>query len=605
MRFGTCLAVFWLAACGSSVGGRPGTADEDAGGDTGGDTSLPGDGLEDGDPGSSDGDSQLPPPTADALTCPNGSTASGPAPNGVVPGALSAPFPTLRNATLVWSMDGDADHDSVVDVRFRVSGTGTWRAAMPLFYVLADSAEGFSWETRHTGSIFDLEPGTNYEVQARMSDPDGGCRVATIGFTTRSTPDTSSVANKTATPGTLASVLAGLTPGDIVDVAAGAYAGFSVPTSGTASSPVVLRAAGDAVINGDVSLIGRAHVAFTGFTVNGRVRINGTTGVTITRNTINTGGDGIVAATRSETAYIADNIVSGATVWQESALGVSGANIGEGIAVTGPGHVIEHNRVSGFRDCISFFEDAEAEDQYSLDVVENELDNCADDGIEADFCAHNCRMVRNRMTNVFMGMSSQPSLGGPTYFVRNVAYNVVLSTFKLQRGSIGDVVLHNTSVKNGDALGIYTSDVFARQLFRNNLFIGGPGGSYNGFSNGDGDVMALAAADASGDYDYDAFGSTTGAFSGRLGATTFASLAAMRAGTTEEHAVRVDLSAFAVSIDYPSSPFPARAVPDLRLAATSDAIDAGIPLANINDTAPLPDCGAYERGSALPAYGPR
>ena len=36
-----------------------------------------------------------------------------------------------------------------------------------------------------------------------------------------------------------------------------------------------------------------------------------------------------------------------------------------------------------------------------------------DDGIEADFALSNCRIMRNRITNCFVGISSQPGLGGP------------------------------------------------------------------------------------------------------------------------------------------------------------------------------------------------
>ena len=44
--------------------------------------------------------------------------------------------------------------------------------------------------------------------------------------------------------------------------------------------------------------------------------------------------------------------------------------------------------------------------------------------IEADFALHNCRIMRNRLTNCFVGISSQPGLGGPNYFLRNVMFNV-------------------------------------------------------------------------------------------------------------------------------------------------------------------------------------
>ena len=192
--------------------------------------------------------------------------------------------------------------------------------------------------------------------------------------------------------------------------------------------------------------------------------------------------------------------------------------MGEGIEVTGPGHVIEHNRVSGFRDCVSLLEDASGQDRYAIDIVGNDLSECADDAIEADFCWHDCRIVGNRITNSFMSMSSQPGLGGPTYFIRNVVYNSILSAFKLQRGSIGDVAFHNTIVKRGDAFGIYTTDVFSRQYFRNNLFLGGPGGTYNGYNIGSGHVIELASAGEAVDLDYDGYGGTS--FQGRIGATT-------------------------------------------------------------------------------------
>jgi len=65
----------------------------------------------------------------------------------------------------------------------------------------------------------------------------------------------------------------------------------------------------------------------------------------------------------------------------------------------------------------------------------------------------NVRVMRNRIRNCFIGASSQPSLGGPTYYIRNVMYNVIYSPFKFHNGTIGDVVLHNTVVKCSDGWG--------------------------------------------------------------------------------------------------------------------------------------------------------
>ena len=66
-------------------------------------------------------------------------------------------------------------------------------------------------------------------------------------------------------------------------------------------------------------------------------------------------------------------------------------------------------------------------------------------------------------------------------------------------------MFHKGILRNGarHAFGIYTDDVFSRLLLRNNLFIGGPGGEYDEWSSGRGDVVSLRSADATVDMDYD------------------------------------------------------------------------------------------------------
>ncbi len=595
------VALAVLVACGTDEGPTPPTGAGPTTGDRAADAGALG-----ADAGA-DGSTTLPnEPPAPPPACPAGNTGPGVPPNGSVPGALTFPFPTLRNVTVEWALAGDANTNGVVEVRFKKQSETSWRKGLPLRRIPAGSVEGFTWLSRHSGSLFDLEPETTYDVEAFLLDPDGGCEVRTGAVTTRGEPRPMAGAPvKAVTPATLASVFSGAQPGDILELAAGTYPAFSFAKDGSAGKPIVIRAAGDVTIGGELSLIGRKFVHIVGLKINGRVRLNQTTEVAVLKNVVTTTGDGIVAGLRSENLVIADNVVQGATAWSEGALGVSGSNVGEGILVTGPGHVIEHNKVRGFRDGLSLLEDGEAVDQFSIDFIENDVELAADDGIEADFCFHNCRVLRNRFRNVFMAMSSQPGLGGPTYFIRNVATNVVLSAFKLQRGSIGDVLLHNTVVKGGDAFGIYTTDPFSRQLTRNNLMLGGPGGTYNGYSNGSGKVMALEAA-SNGDYDYDGFGSTTGKFEGRVGAITFTSLADMKAKTTEKHGVAVALDVFAAAVTVPATPFPEQASQDVRLKAAGAAIDVGVILPNVGGyTGSAPDLGAIEHGVAAPAYGPR
>lgn len=524
-----------------------------------------------------------------------------------MPGASASPSPTIRALTIEWAITGDANANAAVSVRYRAQGAMDWKQGFPLKRIPAGTTQGFSWANRFAGSVFDLDPATTYEVELALLDPDGGCEIRTLTATTRGVPAPMTGAPvKPVTPATFTQVAGGAVPGDILELAAGTYAGFTFTKDGAPGMPIVIRAAASATVNvtGDIRLDGRHDVIVQGLTVTGKLKFNDSARLAIVKNTITTTEDGITTKTRSEDLYIADNVVTGATMWNEAALGASGANIGEGIEVTGPGHVIEHNKVSHFRDCISTIEDAGAIAQYSIDIAYNDLSECADDGIEVDFCFHDCRLVGNRLTNVFMGISSQPGLGGPTYFVRNAMFNVILSPFKLQRGSVGDVGLHNTIVKRGDAFGIFTTDVFSRQYFRNNLFLGGPGGTYNGYDIGSGAVISLDAADTQTiDLDHDGYGGTT--FSGRIGAIRFASLAELKAMTTEKHAVELTAAAFATPPSIPASPFPSLSPPDLRLAASGAAVDVGAVLPGFAYSGAAPDLGAYEAGDALPAYGPR
>jgi len=251
----------------------------------------------------------------------------------------------------------------------------------------------------------------------------------------------------------------------------------------------------------------------------------------------------------------------------------------------------------------------EAFEQTSIDICNNDIEQATDDAIEADSAMGNVRVFRNRIRNCFDGISAQPNLGGPTYYVRNVMYNVLYTPFKFHNGTVGDIVVHNTAVKCGDALGIYAGEPWRRALFRNNVFIGGMGGgTYGGYSNGSGRIFDLSDADTSCSFDYDGLGSIgTNAFQGRIGAATFNSFATLTANTSEAHAVMVDLGIFATPPAFPANPYPPKPVADLRIAGGSAAVDKGVVIPGLDDdfAGSAPDLGAYELGAPLPTYGPR
>jgi hypothetical protein len=237
-------------------------------------------------------------------------------------------------------------------------------------------------------------------------------------------------------------------------------------------APAALAERASQGLSGDVRLDGRAHLHVEGLTAHGRMKFNDADSIVVRGCTIETTAEGIVSyGSGVKNAYITDNVIRGPTVWNEAALGASGDNLGEGVQLTGPGNVVAFNRVSGFRDCLSLLEVSEAVLQISNDFYGNDPSECADDAIEADFAMGNVRVYANRITNSFIGLSSQPSLGGPTYFLRNVLYNVVFQAFKLQRTSIGDVGFHNTVVKSGDAFSVRTDIAdFARPVSQQLIF---------------------------------------------------------------------------------------------------------------------------------------
>jgi hypothetical protein len=534
---------------------------------------------------------------------------------GTVAGAVSTPYPTVEHISIEWEIDGDNDEDGVVSVNYREVGTNNWQQGMNLIRVPAGSTSpfDFSWSNKHSGSLFNLQPDTEYEIELTLDDPDSGQVVRVVTARSRPVPVAPVNANIiSANPATLLSLLDSASAGEVLLLAPGTYSGFSVNRNGVAGQPIVIRGEDPdtVIINGNVNLTGRQHVYLERVTVNGTVTLNNGEYLVVRESNVNTSGSGIVAqANGVENAYIVDNRVIGSTAWNSSTVGAQGANSGEGIQLTGPGNVIAYNYVKGFRDAISTLEGNSAVNQISIDIYNNDIEVGADDAIEADYTRGNVRVLNNRISNSFVGLSSQPTLGGPIYYIRNVMYNIINTPFKLHNGSVGDIAYHNTVVKSGDAFAVYTTTTWSRARFRNNLFIGGEGGGvYGGYSNGDGAVANLGAAAANSNLDYDAFGSIgTNRFDGRIGNTVFNGLADMRALTTEAHAQEVDMSIFADTVPFPSNPFPEKPIPDLRLQQGNNAVDFGVLIPGLNDDfqGNAPDIGAYELGGNLPHYGPR
>ncbi len=549
--------------------------------------------------------------------------------NATVPGAISTPYPTLTCLAVEWLIEGDDNQDGRVEVSYRAAGESLWKQAMPLVRVPAGSTgtrtrPTYYWMNKHSGSIFDLRPDTGYEIRLSLSDPDGGRAVETVTARTRPVPRAAADARVIeVNPRTLRRAAMRAEPGDVLLLSPGYYDKFEMPVDGEPGRPIVLRADNAHPVIGstfdEVSLEHRKHVILDGVTVYGPVRLRWAEDVAVRYCKIYS-KHGIIAQETpgAKNCYIADNTLSYVMPWVAEGMGSNmphggAANVGEGIEITGPGNVIAFNRVSGYRDCISTMEDLWVYDQICIDIYNNDISLGVDDAIEADFCMNNVRIMRNRITNCAMGLSSQPGLGGPTYFIRNVMYNLTGAPFKLERLSYGNIFLHNTVVKSSDGFfAPHWQGEYFRTVFKNNLTIGGPiwqkPRSRRRSKRTESQVVRLPGYNESCEFDYNGVGMCDAPFKGLVGPKGyFTDIEGLRKLTRGGHSIQVSLGVFAADVKLPYPPVPQWEPADLRIAAGSPAEDAAMLLPNVNDdfTGAGPDIGAYEIGRPVPHYGPR
>ncbi len=99
--------------------------------------------------------------------------------NSTKPGRFHVEHPTLLNLGFEWLIEGDANRNAIVEVRFRKVGSAAWRPALPLLRIGGERVfrdrESMSYTVPEgfAGSILNLEPATNYECEFTLVDSDG------------------------------------------------------------------------------------------------------------------------------------------------------------------------------------------------------------------------------------------------------------------------------------------------------------------------------------------------------------------------------------------------------------------------------------------------
>jgi hypothetical protein len=99
--------------------------------------------------------------------------------NSTQPGRFHVGRPTLLNLGFEWAIEGDANRNATVEVRFRKVGAADWRPALPLLRIGGERVYRDRESMTYTvpqgfaGSILNLEPATSYECEFTLRDPDG------------------------------------------------------------------------------------------------------------------------------------------------------------------------------------------------------------------------------------------------------------------------------------------------------------------------------------------------------------------------------------------------------------------------------------------------
>lgn len=490
---------------------------------------------------------------------------------------------------------GDDNNNAVAEVRYKTSGS-----YVRGYDMLRVTSGQFA------GSIVDLNPGVSYDIQIQIIDPDGGSQTLDLSGQTRrlplnnpGNPNVINVSNQSQ----LNSAVSNAQPGDVILIQNGTYSGpLILSQAGTETNPIIVRGESQSGVIIQLPEVNRSgtycdgasvlevrashnyveNITFKGEMWGARLGGSGSYEDIVVRSSSFTGNHcGINASGGTgQHFYICDNVLEGKFTNADTGRDTWGV---EGILITGLGHTMCHNTLSGYGDTIDI---PNYGDNRSMDIFGNDILWGGDDALELDGGERNIRAYRNRISNSGTGISVQPGGGGPFYIFRNIIYNSgleyleggqleeVFLPFKIKNGASGLYLFHNTTLRPGPAW--EQGESLENTQVLNNLFLGTSGGT-----------SISAENDSIIDYNGYNSGSPYGNNGVSLGSNIFnPSDQILSSGATDWRPY------------YEPGP--------LTLNSQSAAVNAGISLPNFNDASNgSPDLGAIEVGQALVEYGSR
>lgn len=525
---------------------------------------------------------------------------------------------------------------SRVNVRYKKSSESTWRSAHPLLRIHPewnDPSAPVTPVDSFAGVVFDLSPGTVYDVELTLVEPGKANQTLVSSSTTRALPPAApAVTVRATTADNLQAKFNALAPGAVLELDNGTYnvSDLFLDVSGTASqriyirgktrSGVVLRNASrvlqlrDAshVVIENLTLEGSGVDSGTNASSSGLVFWNGALQEDVTLRDLDIRGvdTGIVASGTTRSVLVYNNSLRGNNTWDANSLHTNATWNDDGIRIPGEGHAVFENTLHGFGDTF-----AVDDGTFSAAVFfyRNRITMTGDDAFEGDYATRNIGFYDNHITNSATLLSLDPLWGGPLYCFRNISINTFRGPFKFNNTNSGFLIYNNTIVRTEGRTGWGWNQSNNGDLrnwsYRNNILL------YRGSSG------SLIAVESTGnnpmDMTYNAWFPDGPVWWTNSGGT-FGSLAAARSGlpavtpvfdtATKRHQNDVIspsdpfASAITLGADHLTE-FTSSTLPTLRAGVAPK--NAGTPIPNINDgyTGSAPDMGAIIEGRPSVRYG--
>ncbi len=535
---------------------------------------------------------------------------------------------------------------STVTMRYRTTtGPGAWNTAHPLLRISTTGNETDGPTTlvdSFGGSIFDLTPGTQYDVELTHVESGQSTKTTTIQRTTRSLPAASGTTTVSATTAdNLQTKFNALSAGDVLQLADGTYTVSSLvlSNSGTSGNPIFIRGATRAgVIIKDttdtVLALNASHVVIENITIEGSSTDSGLassshgiviggarTNVTIRQINMVGVDTGITcdSGLTGTLVYLCD--LRGNNPWSEASNENATWN-DDGVTLAGFGNCAWNNTIKGFGDSFAVVPTGGSSRSEGIYFYRNRVLNNGDDLIEFDYGTRNIACYDNLITNTATAMSISYHYGGPVYYFRNIIINTIRGPYKGNAAGVGitGMLIYNNTIVRTDGVdggaglwGMFQTTgngTWNNYSFRNNMLV------YRGAATG-GLLQMGSGGDSPCDFDYNAWYPDDSIYWADTGTNTTLATAKSELATLNktplfgssqarmEHDLLTVTNPFATAITLGASHTTEyTAIPDATLSASGPQND-GVSIPGITDgfSGAAPDIGAVIAGRVKPSYG--